>query len=89
VCAVGSDAEEQRRGNGDVVLTISGSLQADCLDELSTLLGTEGKRRRVVLDLKDLVIADDDAIRFLCACERDGIVLRNCPRYIRAWKTRE
>jgi anti-anti-sigma regulatory factor len=78
----------RRRANGDVVLTISGSLQADTLGELSALLGAEGGRRSVVLDLKDLVIVDDDAIRFLCACERDGIVLRNCPRYIRAWMAR-
>jgi anti-anti-sigma regulatory factor len=79
----------RRRANGDVVLAISGSLQADNLDELSALLGAEARRRGVVLDLKDLVIVDDDAIRFLCACERDGVVLRNCPRYVKAWMTRE
>jgi uncharacterized protein YlaN (UPF0358 family) len=41
------------------------------------------------LDLKDLVRADADAIRLLCACERDGITLRNCPPYIRTWMARE
>jgi hypothetical protein len=79
----------RRRAHGEVVLAISGSLQADNLDELSALLGAEGARRSVVLDLKDLVIVDEDAIRFLCAWERDGIVLRNCPRYVKAWMTRE
>ena len=79
----------QRRVNGDVVLTISGCLQAGNLDELSALLGAERGQRGLVLDLKDLVIVDEDAIRFLCACERDGIGLRDCPRYVSAWMTRE
>ena len=79
----------RRRANGNVVLTISGCLQVGSLDELSALLGAERGQRDLFLDLKDLVIVDGDAIRFLCACERDGIVLRNCPRYVSAWMTRE
>ena len=79
----------QRRGKGEVVLTISGTLQAGSLDELCGLLGAERRTPSVVLDLKDLVIVDGDAVRFLCRCERDGIVLRNCPRYVSAWMTRE
>jgi hypothetical protein len=75
----------RRRANGDVVLTISGCLQAGNLQELSALLGAERGQQGIVLDLKDLVIVDGDAIRFLCASERDGIVLRNCPRYVSAW----
>ena len=78
-----------RRANGDVVLTVSGRLQAGNLDELSALLGAERGQRGLFLDLKDLVIVDGDGIRFLCACERDGVVLRNCPRYVSAWMTRE
>jgi hypothetical protein len=79
----------QRSASGDVVLTVSGSIRAENLDELSALLGAEPGKRGLVLDLKDLVIVDEEAIRFLCACERDGIVLRNCPRYVTAWMTRE
>jgi anti-anti-sigma regulatory factor len=79
----------RRTANGDVVLTVSGSLQADNLGELSALLGAERGQRGLVLDLRDLVIVDGEAIRLLCACERDGIVLRNCPRYVSAWMTRE
>ena len=78
-----------RSTNGDVVLTISGCLQAGHLDELSALLGAERGQRGLVLDLEDLLIVDADAIRLLCACERDGVVLRNCPRYVSAWMTRE
>jgi hypothetical protein len=72
----------QYTGNGDAVLTVSGRLQADNLGELAALLDAE---RPLVLDLKDLVRVDEDAVRFLCACERDGIALRNCPPYIRTW----
>jgi hypothetical protein len=28
---------------------------------------------------------DRDTVRFLRARERDGMALRNCPPYIRAW----
>jgi anti-anti-sigma regulatory factor len=79
----------RRQANGEVVLAISGRLQADNLDELSALLGAEREPRGLVLDLRDLVIVDGDAIRFLCACERDGVVLRNCPRYVSVWMKRQ
>ena len=79
----------RRSANGDVVLTVSGCLQAGNLDELSALLGAERRQKGLFLDLKDLIIVDGDAIRFLCARERDGVVLRNCPRYVSAWMTRE
>jgi anti-anti-sigma regulatory factor len=79
----------RRNANGDVVLTISGSLQADNLDELAALLGAEEQQRGLVLDLTDLVIADAEAVRFLCGCEQAGVVLRNCPRYVSAWMARE
>jgi hypothetical protein len=32
---------------------------------------------------------DRDIVRFLRACEADGIELRNCPPYIRAWIEQE
>jgi anti-anti-sigma regulatory factor len=79
----------QRKANGDVVFTVSGRLDAENVAELSALLAAEPAERPVVLDLKDLVLVDRDAVHFLRACEGDGIVLRNCPPYIRAWMARE
>ena len=79
----------QRKANGDVVLTLSGRLEADSLSELSALLAAEPVGRRVVLDLKDVVLVDRDTVRFLRARERDGIALRNSPPYIRAWIARD
>ena len=79
----------QRKANGDVVLTVSGRLEADNVSELSALLAAEPAGRAVVLDLKDVVLVDRDAVRFLRERERDGMVLRNCPPYIREWIARK
>jgi hypothetical protein len=79
----------QRKANGDVVLTLSGRLDAKSLSELSGALAAEPAGRAVVLDLKDVVLVDRDTVRFLRARERGGMPLRNCPPYIRAWIDRE
>ena len=79
----------QRKANGDIVLTLSGRLEADNVSELSTLLAAEPAGRPLVLDLKDVVLVDRDVVRFLRTCESDGIALRNCPPYIRVWIARE
>jgi hypothetical protein len=74
----------QRKANGDVAFT-----DADNVGEVSALVAAEPAGRPLVLDLKDLVLVDRDAVRFLRVCEGNGIVLRNCPPYIRAWMARE
>ena len=79
----------QRTANGDVVFTVSGRLEAGNVGELSALFTAEPAGRALVLDLKDLLLVDRDAVRFLRACAEDSIVLRNCPPYIRAWMARE
>ena len=75
----------QRIANGDVVLAVIGQLQADDVGELSVLLAEEAAGQVLVLDLKDLVLADRQVVRFLQECEAQGIELRNCPGYIRVW----
>jgi anti-anti-sigma regulatory factor len=79
----------RREANDDVVLTLSGRLGADNVSELSALLAAEPAGLAVVLDLKDVVLVDRDVVRFLRARERGGLVLRNCPPYIREWIARE
>ena len=78
-----------RAANRQVVLTVSGRLDAGNLDELKTLFSSEAGSRRITLDLKDLIHVDQDAVRFLERCEVDNIQLKNCPAYIREWVTRE
>jgi len=79
----------QRSANGDVVFIVSGQLNAENVSELSTLLADESTGRTLVLDLRNVVLVDRDAIRFFRACEGNGIALRNCPPYIREWIERE
>ncbi len=43
----------------------------------------------VIIDLKDVLIVDREAIKLLAVCEANGVELRNCPGYIREWVTRE
>jgi hypothetical protein len=75
----------QRTANDDVVFIVAGRLEPGSVGELLALLAMEPAGRPVVLDLKDLLLADLEAIRFLRQCEGQGVVLRNCPPYIRVW----
>jgi hypothetical protein len=75
--------------NGEVVFKVSGRMDVENVGDLKALFGSEGKGRRIVLDLLELTLVDQDAVRFLEGCEADGIELRNCPTYIREWITRE
>jgi len=79
----------QRTANGDIVFTVSGRLDADNVSEVSRLLAGESPGQSLVLDLKNVVLVDREAIRFLRARQSDGIALRNCPPYIREWIARE
>jgi hypothetical protein len=45
--------------------------------------------RNIILDLRDVSLADRDAVRFLRGCERDGMKFENCPAYVREWRDRE
>jgi hypothetical protein len=78
-----------RRENGDVVFTLSGQLGNENIGELETLFSTEGKDRRIILDLKDMTLTGADGIVFLARCEAAGIALVNCDPYVREWITRQ
>lgn len=79
----------QRLENGEAVFTLSGRMDEEDIAELETLVRSEPDGRPIVLDLKDLVLAGQDAITFLDRCEASGIELKNCAGYIREWITRE
>jgi anti-anti-sigma regulatory factor len=78
-----------RAANGEVVFKLSGRMGAENVGELERLFSAEGGGRRIVLDLKDLTLVDQDAVSFLRRCEADSLQLRNCPAYIRKWITGE
>ena len=76
-------------GNGETIFTVSGRMRSENLAELRDLIEAEGESRRMALDLKELMLVDRDAVRFLKRCESNGMELRNCSAFIRAWITRE
>jgi hypothetical protein len=48
-----------------------------------------GNRPGIVLDLEEVTLVDLDAVRFLSACQAEGVALLHCPPYIREWILRE
>jgi len=57
------------------------------LADVSVSLALSGQL--VALDLDDLEHVDIDGVRFLDACEAQGIELVNCAPYIREWISQE
>jgi len=79
----------ERTANGEVVFKLSGRMEADNVSELEKLLSAEASGRRIVLDLKDLRLVDQEVVSFFRRCEANSIQLKNCPAYIREWITGE
>ena len=79
----------QREANGQVILTISGQLHGDNLGELKKLIESDETYRHIVLDLRELTLVDQEAVRFLEQCDSNGIELKNCAPYIREWMERQ
>ena len=75
----------QRSANGEVAFTLSGEMDEESIAELETLINSEGNSRRIVWDLKDVTLVNEDAITFLERCESNSITLKNCPAYVREW----
>jgi len=70
-----------------VILRISGQITRQEVDLLRDLL--EQETRVPVLDLKDLLLVDREAVKLLALRESNGLELRNCSAYIREWITKE
>jgi len=77
---------ERKTDGASIVLTVSGRLRAENVDELRQSLERMAPADSIVLELGDLILADREAVKFLGESEACGrIVLRNCPAYIRQW----
>lgn len=70
-----------------VILCISGRIREQDVDTVRGCL--EQERDAVSIDLKNILLVNSEAVRFLAALESTGTELRNCPAYIREWITRE
>jgi len=69
------------------VLTLSGRMEAAQIPELKELFDRD--YQNIILDLRDLRLADRGAVRFLRGCEARGMKLGNRPAYVREWIDRE
>jgi anti-anti-sigma regulatory factor len=79
----------RRTINGEVILKVSGRMDAENVDDVKKSLESDVDGRRILLDLRDLTLVDREAVRFLAECETDGVEITNCPAYIREWIARE
>jgi hypothetical protein len=76
----------RRTGNGQVLFTLSGRIETtDDIEQLQQLLAVESSGQQPILDLKDVTLVSQDAVKFLHRCETDGIKLENCPLHVRRW----
>ena len=75
--------------NESVTFTLIGRVEGENLEELKRVIGLEARDHKLVLDLKDVTLVDQSAIRFLTRCEGEEITLENCPAYIRDWVAAE
>ena len=75
----------QRSAHGRVVFTVSGRIEAEDVKDLRQLLALEPAGQQLVLDLRDVTLVNEDAVKFLAGCEADSIKLENCAAYIREW----
>jgi hypothetical protein len=71
--------------NASVIFTLIGRVEGENLEELKRVIGLEARDHNLVLDLKDVTLVDQLAIRFLTRCKAESVMLENCPAYIRDW----
>jgi hypothetical protein len=64
-------------------------MQTEDIEQFQQLLLIEAPGQLLMIDLRDLMLANRDAVCFLANCETDGIKLENCPLHIRSWIDRE
>jgi len=69
-----------------VVLRLSGRLDSE---SVAGLRAEVSDPRPNVLDLGEVTLVDVTVLRFVMACEAEGIELVHCARYIREWMDRE
>jgi len=72
-----------------VVFQLTGRIRGDQVPGLRALLSAEVLDHHLVLDLQEVKLVDQDAVRFLAKSEAEGASLRNCSAFIREWILQE
>jgi hypothetical protein len=76
----------RRTGNGRVLFILSGRIETvEDIEQLQELISAETCGQQIALDLKDVTLVNQNAVKFLHCCEADGIELQNCPLHVRRW----
>ena len=78
---------EKTLGEHGTTIKLIGRIRAEHLDELRRQIAASAPN--IVLDLEEVELVDAEVVRFLSACETEGIRLLNCSAYIREWIVRE
>ena len=78
--------EQYSDGTGTKIRLI-GRMQAEHLAELEKQIRESGLK--IAIDMEELDLVDVQVVRFLGACEAQGITLINCSPYIRDWIDKE
>jgi hypothetical protein len=74
-------------GEHGTTIKLIGRIRAEHLPELRRQIAASAPS--IVLDLEEVELVNADVVRFLSACESEGIHLQHCSAYIREWIVRE
>jgi hypothetical protein len=75
---------QRATSGGAVAFSLSGELDAAHTTELRALLAGE-PAAPVRFDLAEVTLVTHDGVAFLSRSEAAGVVLVNCPDYVRRW----
>jgi hypothetical protein len=78
---------EKHNGGCVSKLRLSGRMQSDQIATIRSEMDDACTSK--VLDLSEVTLVDLGVVRFLIACEDDGVELLECPLYVREWMLRE
>jgi len=76
----------RRTGKGQALFTLSSRIEtAEDIQQLEQMLAVETSGQQLILDLRDVTLVHQAAVKFLRSCEADGIKLESCPLHVRRW----
>jgi hypothetical protein len=78
---------EAIRGDRGTSIKLIGRLRAESLSDLKAEIKASGTI--IALEMDEVTLVDLDVVRFLSACETQGIGPCGCPPYIREWIAQE
>jgi len=80
---------ERSERQESTVFVLSGRFETEHIEGLAGLFEREKDAKAIVLDLREVRLADRGAVQFLAHCELGGVRVENCPAYIREWIGKE